>query len=340
MLNLKYTLTKKLLANVTQFERLYGQIEGMQIPKEIELNLERDNKIKSSYFSNSIEGNPLSLPEVTNLLLDERMPINRDEKEVFNYFKILQNLENFLQKDLNLDLILEIHKSLMNGVNDKIAGQIRDKAIVVGKYKTESGKVMIDIKHNPPTHKRSEINEQLNKLNDWINENAELPIIIKAGIFHHHFVYIHPFEDGNGRTCRLITALLFLKENYFINKYFVLDDYYDVDKHLYSDSLHSADIGDKTKWLEYFSDGVKFSLQSAQSRIKKSLLTLKVERRPSNKEKEVIILLQEYPEMTSTDIAKKLQVSRQQSHKLLSSLHKKGLIEKIGETKASYYKLR
>ncbi len=47
------------------------------------------------------------------------------------------------------------------------------------------------------------------------------------------------------------------------NKYFVLDDYYDIDRIQYSDKLHSADTGNQTQWLEYFTDGVKYSLQSA-----------------------------------------------------------------------------
>ena len=123
----KYQLTQKLLANITQAERLYGQLEALRIPKQLELNLERDNLVKSSYISNSIEGNPLTLAEVTNLLLGDRMPVNRDEKEVKNYFNILKNLNEFGQKTLDKKLICQIHQSLLTGVNERIAGKIRDK---------------------------------------------------------------------------------------------------------------------------------------------------------------------------------------------------------------------
>ena len=119
-----------------------------------------------------------------------------------------------------------------------------------------------------------------------------------------------------------------------------MDDYYDVDRSLYSDSLHLADSGDKTQWLEYFTDGVKYSLQSALARIQRSLSTLKVERRPTNKEKQVLAVLQRQPEVTSQEIAEYLGVSRQQGHNLLSSLVEKGLVQKIGGTKGSYYRLK
>lgn len=334
-----YKLSSKLFKLITQCERFYGQLESLRIPKEIELNLERNNEIKSSYISNSIEGNPLSLPEVSNLLLDERVPVNRDEKEVVNYFKILKNLKEYSVGQLTLQKVLQIHKELMSGVNDDIAGKIRNKPIVVGKYKNNSGKVELEIKHNPPTHKKNEIEKHLSNLIDWVNQSDD-PIFIKAGVFHHEFVYLHPFEDGNGRTCRLLTALLFIKDTYFINKYFVLDDYYDVDRPAYSDALHSADKGEKTIWLEYFTEGCKYSLQSALSRVKNSLKELKISERPTKRERDVIELLQQFQEVTSIDIAKKLNISRQQAHNLLKGLLNKGLIEKKGTTKSSYYKLK
>lgn len=303
----KFQLTSHLLNNLTQIERLYGQLEVLQIPKKIELNLERDSLVQSTYISNSIEGNPLSLPEVTNLLLNDRMPVNRDEKEVKNYFDLLKKLPMLVAKDFDLNLIKSLHKDLLTGVEYK-----------------------------PPFHKQEQIEKKLNFLLDWTNLD-QAQAVLKAGIFHHQYVYLHPFIDGNGRTCRLLTALIFLKNNYLINKYFVIDDYYDVDRQEYSDKLSSADKGGKTLWLEYFTDGVKYSLQSALSRVNNALKMLKVENRPTAQERKVLIFLQKQKQITSLDLAKYLQVSRQQAHKLLFSLVKKNLVNKKGETKSSYY---
>ena len=125
MFNPKYQLTAKLLKNISFIERLYGQIEQLHLPKSLWLNLERDNLIRSAYISNSIEGNSLSLPEVTNLLIGGRIPAVKDEKEVSNYFAVLKKLVTF--KDFDLETLLSIHKELLTGVKDKIAGKIRNR---------------------------------------------------------------------------------------------------------------------------------------------------------------------------------------------------------------------
>lgn len=332
----KYTLTNKLLKNLTEIERLYGQIEVLRLPKELQLNLERNNLFQSTYISNSIEGNPLSQLEVTNLLLGDRVAINRDEKEVRNYFEILKEISTWTSREITAKAILEIHKKLLSGVKDEIAGIIRNSPVVIG-AKDVTGQ--IKIQHEPPYHESGEIHSAIGELFAWLNE-TDIPVLLKAGIWHHQFVYIHPFVDGNGRTCRLLTALIFLKGNYLINKYFVLDDYYDIDRPQYSEKLHTADAGDKTVWLEYFTDGVKYSLQGALGKAKNSLSTLAISNQPTPREKEVLGIFNEYSEVSSAVLVKRFNVTRQQAHKLLQSLVERGLIEKHGSTKSSYYVLK
>jgi Fic family protein len=334
-----YTLTPKILGNVTVIERLYGQLESLRLPKELQLNLERNNLIQSSYVSNSIEGNPLSLPEVTNLLLDDRVPTNRSEKEVKNYFDILKSLGKRAEAPFTANTILTLHKDLIESVEDDIAGQFRNSRVVIGRHVIKGDKVGIHVKHEPPYHDRERIEKAIWQLIEWVETADDLPII-RISMFHHQYVYVHPFVDGNGRTARLLTALLLLKAGYEINKYFVLDDYYDIDRQGYSDALHSADSGDSTKWLEYFTDGIKYSLQSALAKGKNAALTLKASNRPTNREKEVLTLfVASDSEIVTADVAKALGVSRQQAQNLLSALVGRGLVKKYGSTKSSYYKL-
>jgi Fic family protein len=336
MLNPKFTLTSKLLTNLAGIERYYGQLEGIRVPRQLQLNLERTNLIQSSYASNSIEGNPLSVGEVTNLILNDRLPTNRSEKEILNYFSILKKLDIKKKETFNLSLILSMHKELLEGVNDKIKGRVRNLPIVVGRRQLDR---QVIVKHNPPFHDRINIEKSLDDLTKWLISTKDSPIL-SAGIFHHEFVYLHPFEDGNGRACRLLTALILLSHNYQINRYFVLDDYYDIDRELYSDSLHSADLGDKTAWLEYFTDGVKYSLQSALGRIQEGLAKLSFDVRPSPREQEALEIIKQYKEITSADLVKELKITRQQAFNLLKALSEKGFLDKKGATKNSYYVLK
>lgn len=331
-----YSITPKLLNSINEIERLYGRLEGMKFPQNLLLNLQRDNLIESSYASNSIEGNPLSQAAVTNLLLNDRVPVNRDEKEIVNYFQILKTLEERVGEPIDVTEILNIHIKLMSGVDDKIKGRIRNEEIVVGS-RGRNGK--ISIRHNPPFHDRIAIEKALEKLTAWLRKSDELPIL-KAGLFHHQFVYIHPFIDGNGRTSRLITALILLNHHYLINKYFVLDDYYDIDRDSYSDNLHLADTGNQTKWLEYFTDGVKFSLQSALGRIETGISQLTFDLRPSPREADALKIIQKYRQINTADLVRELRITRQQGFNLLKALTEKGYVDKKGTTKDSYYILR
>ncbi len=335
----KYTLTPSILENISSIERLYGQLEALHLPARLQLNLERDNLIQSSFVSNSIEGNPLSYPEVSNLLLDDRIPANRSEKEIRNYFEILKNLDKRALKPLTLDVILDIHKDLLTGLDDDIAGIIRNKRVVVGKHRMIDGEIKLVVKHEPPYHDDASIKKALNELIAWFTATDDPLPIAKIAMFHHYYVYIHPFADGNGRTVRLLTALLFLNAGYAINKYFVLDDYYDLGRKAYSDALNTADEGDSTQWLEYFILGTKYSLQSALAKAKSAILSLNVDQRPTPRESTVLSLFGGHNELTSNEVVKTLDISRQQAQNLLSGLVNKGLVKKFGSTKNSFYRL-
>lgn len=332
----RYTLIEPLLNNISTIERLYGQLEALRLPTPLQLNLERNNLIRSTYISNSIEGNPLTLPEVTNLLLGDRVPINRDEKEVRNYFDILKGLDQYEGKPISLDTITSIHKRLLTGVRSDIAGIVRNEPVAVGSYYFEEGIRKINIQHLSPFQKQKDVLAALHEALAWLT-SATTPVPLAAGIFHHQFVYIHPFGDGNGRTCRILTALFFLQKGYAINKYFVLDDYYDIDRLQYSQKLHAADNGDKTEWLHYFTDGVKYSLQGALAKAKEALSTLSISHQPTPQEKKVLEFFQQNAEITSAMVVKKFSVSRQHAHKLLQGLVQQGLVKKMGGTKSSYY---
>ena len=145
---------------------------------------------------------------------------------------------------------------------------------------------------------------------------------------------------------RILTTYYLLIQHYEVVKYFILDDYYDIDRHLYSDTLHTADNGDKTKWLEYFLEGIASSLQGSLSRIeeltKSNLQAIEGEKRVlvSPREEEALQIVIDRQAVKSSDIEETFNVTRQQAHALLSSLVKKGLLTKYGKTKTSYYRLQ
>lgn len=339
-----FSLNFRILNLLGQIERLYGQIQGEKLIPSLSLRLHQENQILATHYSTSIEGNPLSPQDVTNVVLGDQIPTTKSEKEVQNYFDILTILPNRARERTKITVALTeaFHKQLMDGIMEKKdVGHIRNGGVFVG-HKT---KLELVVKHNPPYHTADEIKKALKELYDWLKEEGEMHPIIKAAILHHQFAYIHPFFDGNGRLARILTTYYLITEHYEVTKYFIIDDYYDIDRHLYSDVLHSADSGDKTSWVEYFLEGIASSLQAAIARIeelKRSQLDkLEGEMRVlvTPREEEVLQIVIEKKAIKTSDIEQAFSVTRQQAHSLLASLVQKGLLEKFGNTKKSYYKL-
>ncbi len=338
----RFHYTIDIVNNLASIERLYGQLSSEDLRPSILLKLTQENQILATHYSTSIEGNPLSPQDVTNIILNDTIPVTKSEKEVKNYFSVLTTIFGLARKKepLTTSLTLRLHKELMKGI-DKESGVFRNSGVFVGhKTKTE-----IVIKHNPPFHTKAEIEKALEDLFAWVQDQGNLHPIICAGILHHQFVYIHPFFDGNGRLARILTTYFLLLKHYEVAKYFILDDYYDIDRTQYSDMLHKADNGDETKWLAYFLEGISHSLQAALARINElknsSIDEITGEKRVlvTNREEEVLQILLEKKAIKTNDIQDQLQVTRQQAHQLLSSLVTKGLVKKFGITKSSYYKL-
>jgi Fic family protein len=257
--------TPKMINELARIERSYGQLLGERLIPSLALKLSQENQILATHYSTSIEGNPLSPYDVTNIILGDQIPTTKSEKEVKNYFAVLNRISLLAKKHtpLSNDLTKKLHHELMNGIEEKDLGEFRNGPVFVG-HKT---KIEVVVKHNPPYHTREEIEKALNQLYEWVMKEDDIHPLLKAGIMHHQFAYIHPFFDGNGRMARVLTAYFLLLKQYEVTKFFILDDYYDVDRQLYSDSLHTADNGNKTKWLEYFLDGIAYSLQAALARI-------------------------------------------------------------------------
>jgi len=339
----KFSFTPKIINELTTIERLYGQLLGEKLIPSLSLKLSQENQILATHHSTSIEGNPLSTLDVTNIILGDQIPVTKSEKEVKNYFAVLNTIFLMSKKNtpITTELTKKLHRELMKDIDKKSLGEVRDSGVFVG-HRTQTEVV---VKHNPPFHTAKEIEEALTELYSWVMGDDPTHPLLKAGIMHHHFVYVHPFFDGNGRLARILTAYYLLLKHYEVTKFFILDDYYDVDRHLYSDTLHLADKGDETEWLEYFLEGIAHSLQSAIARINQLKNTdfeeVTGEKRVlvSSREEEVLQIVLDKKAIKMTDIQEALEVTRQQAHALLASLVKKGILQKFGKTKTSYYKL-
>jgi len=102
----------------------------------------------------------------------------------------------------------------------------------------------------------------------WLQKNSHIPCALIAGIAHFGINAIHPFDDANGRTARLLTRWILKLYDYDLNGLYCLEKHYASDLNAYYDALglhgkktydEGAQKSDCTDWLAYFLQGMKQS---------------------------------------------------------------------------------
>lgn len=233
---------------------------------EDEKRLKKKLRLEFNYNSNHIEGNTLTYGQTQLLLFYDKssgdVPIS-DIEEMKAHDIALSQVEE-MAKDKERPLTELFIKELNNVIlvkpfwKDAIShnGTPTRKRIVIGQYKTSPNSVML---RNGEIHEYASPEETpalMNDLLNWYNENTEIlhPVQLAAE-FHYRFVFIHPFDDGNGRVARLIMNYILLKNNY--PPVVIKSD----DKESYLTALQKADTGDIVSLIEYVEKQSIWSLE-------------------------------------------------------------------------------
>jgi Fic family protein len=335
----QFKYTDKIVKYIAQIASAKEIISNAKIISLYDTKLKQDALIKSSHYSTSIEGNPLNLEEVKTLINNNQKPTTKAEQEVLNYFNVLNNLNKYSDKIITKNTILSVHKDLTKDLlkNPEYEGKFRDTRVFIGNLHTKK------INYIPPDAYK--VPGLIDELLDWLNNSTDemYPVII-AGILHYELVRIHPFIDGNGRTSRLMATLILSIHKFNIDNYFTLDEYYNQDRQAYVDALKSADKNnDLTNWLEYFCQGVLYSIDKVKSEVLKlDQITSKynntIELTPN--EISVLTLLEEKKHIQNKDIQEMLNISPQASYKIIRKLKNKELIKSTGKGRNTEYNLR
>ena len=270
--NFRYT--DKIVGDLTQIAAARELVLNSPFIPKWEVSLRREAIIRAAHSSTAIEGNRLSLEQVSDLAQGrEIMATRKDKQEVLNYLKVLQSIDKLTDgKKITEKDIFKIHKMVTRDTlqNSSDCGLYRNRYVVVGNRLT--GEVFF----RPPLNE--DVPKLMKALIMWLNsaEAQAFDPVIEAGIAHYEFVRIHPFIDGNGRTARVLATLILYLRGFDAKQFFCLDDYYDSDRPLYYRALQSVNQKtlDMTKWLEYFVEGVKVSIAA----VKESVVRLSSER--------------------------------------------------------------
>jgi len=182
----------------------------------------------------------------------------------------------------------------------------------------------------------------------WINskEAKELDPILESGIVHYEFVRIHPFVDGNGRTARVLAALILYLRGFDTKQFFCLDDYYDSDRPDYYKALQSVDQDtlDMTNWLEYFVKGVNVSIEAVKERVIRlsSERLRKTERGQialTERQMRIVEFINQNGTITNRDVRKMFRISDRAALKEIRKLVDLKVTKSEGKGRSLYYVL-
>jgi len=339
MLNLHYTITDRLLANIKRVNTLINELNNRRFPNVVLVELERTARAVSTYASTSIEGNPLPLTEVKKILKSKPTHIRDSEKEVLNYNQALQNLNENLEKAqirLSLNLILKIQKQITEGLLPKFeSGKLREQPVVVNDPRTRK------VIYLPPDAK--DINTLIEDLIEFIKGNRdEIDPLILAGIFHKQMVIIHPFMDGNGRTTRLATKVLLAEMGLNTFNLFSFENYYNKNVSKYFQTVGEfgnyyelVDKIDFTSWLEYFTEGIIDELLRVQKLFPEVGISPETNLQPHHLK--ILEFIKEKGFISDRDYAKLVDRAKATRALDFKKLIELGLISRKGKGKATYY---
>jgi Fic family protein len=336
MFNPFFTYNHELVNKLLEINSIRDFIVNAPVVLEMEVSLKREALLKSAHHSTAIEGNPLSLNQVDKLAKGIKIQgQKRATQEVLNYLNVLKDMDSYIEGGkITEKKVLKLHENITHYTLEYtyFEGQYRSEPVYVV---NQEG----DIVFTPPN--ANLVPGQIQDLLEWINNTSgELNAVISAGIIHYEFVRIHPFVDGNGRTGRALAAIYLYLRGFDVD--FTLDEYYNNNRQAYYHALNSVDpqTQDLTDWLLYFLEGFLTSIDEIKNRIMLFPAGAPVKIKLTEKMLKILEYVHLNGSITNSEVQKLLNISRQGAYKDLRSLMDKGIIEKKGGSRSTYYILR
>lgn len=352
---IKPTITNQILKTITAIEENRYKISGNRLPVMITSKLRKNSKKRSSYASTKIEGNPLTEQQVSEAIdSDPHRHFLKPEQEVRNYYLALNYLEEKLNNNapVSIELILDVQAIVEKGASKEKIG-LRG-AMPPGTLFAVYDQLTGTAEYIPPEY--TELSDLLDELIEYINTTDDHPLIV-AAVVHYQLVTIHPFEDGNGRTARLISGYVMDLNGYDFNGIGSLEEYFAYDAEEYYNSLQMGlpalyysgreNPPHPEIWIEYFLRMVQLyservfelSQQTNEDNVESGISFL------NTKERELLkyILANDIQEYRPIDLSKVLNVTNRTIINRTANLTKNGFIipvlikERITAYKLSEY---
>ena len=320
-----YTVTPEILALIAKIESERLHIASLDLPKPLKDKIQRVSLLKSSLFSARIEGNPLKLADIE--VQDKK---SQKKLEVFNITQAIRFIDGHVTKgDLKKDLLLQIHMRVLKELSPD-AGHLRHEASAIF---NQAGVAV----YTPPP--ASHISKLIDSLLLFVNSDTEKFPLIAAFVAHLVFEKIHPFLDGNGRVGRLLIAAVLKTRGWGFTFTVPFEEYLDNHKDDYYFHLDKG-LENTNDYLLFMLEAFWQQTQTIKAQIEEELKKDQKVFLPPRQE-EIYNIIGDHKVVSFDTIRRRFaKVPERTLRYDLKKLLDKKLIEKSGETRGRYYRVK
>ena len=238
-----YEITSKILNLIASISEKIGEVNAAHLNKP-PTELRKRNQIKTIQSSLEIEGNTLTVEQITDLLENKRiLAPKKDILEVKNAISVYNQLNKF--KVFELTSLCKAHKILMKDLIEN-PGKLRTGSVGIVKGS--------DIAHIAPPG--ALVRSLMSDLFNYLKNDDDL-VLIKSCVFHYEIEFIHPFIDGNGRIGRLWQTMI-LKEHSPVFEFLPIESLIKQKQKEYYGVLGKSDKqGNSTFFIEFMLEIIK-----------------------------------------------------------------------------------
>jgi Fic family protein len=332
MFKSRYRITSHLIGLFEKISASGALIKSARLQASIKAPLEKDVFARSVHSSTWIEGNLLSLAQVRAVADGQEVLVEEKQKrEVANCLKVMQWILKHKRIVVTEAGLLNVHSQMTKGL------LIKERC---GKYRRIQNYIVNaqnKVIFTPPPP--GQVLKRMKSLFAWSKEQNLHPII-RSAIFHHEFLTVHPFVDGNGRVARAVGQWLLWERGFDPLCTLGLDDFFAQDRPRYYRMIQEAREmdGDYTHWVEYVAEGLACSIETIQNRIKEGVLKLqKISLTP--KQEELLALFAQREAWGASQICQEMKINRARVNQLIAPLVRFGIVTREGAARAVRYRL-
>ena len=312
MNNLSYHLSEIITENLKGIESLRNKILTTAISPKKELIFRWEANINKTYWGLTLADNPLPKSQMVKILSNP-LPkkLKESEKEVVSYMQTLSTIRERWtgsQALITTKDVLNIYDLSCKNVFGSTSTYFKSKEELVSKILT------------------------------FIELGKEHPVI-QAGLLQIELIKLSPFENGTGRVARLLSHLILSKYGYDLRGLLVIEDYYREDLISLREATNSIEKSkNATKWLEYFTTGIKKGMERTFDNITKQNTAFDRKWKLSSRQK-IIFEKLDNPDIkiTNREVCKMFSISQITASRDLSKMVNLGLLLPHGKGRSVFY---